>query len=81
MPHKSEWPAGTGQIATAQNNQQHDSSHYHEHEKMTIAQLAMKGYTVTRGTNNDFFAGRWGLIRHCPDYAALVSFALMVGVK
>lgn len=76
--HKSENPAATG-FSAEQNTNERNSSPYREHEAMTIAQLAMKGHTVTRGTNTDYFVGKWGLIRHCPDYAALVSFALQVG--
>jgi hypothetical protein len=67
--------------AAQETNQHADSSHFRQHEATTIAQLAMKGQVVTRGSNNDFFVGKWGLIRHCPSYADLVAFALMVGVN
>lgn len=45
-----------------------------------IARLGLAGHTVAHGTNKDFFVGKWGLIRHCPDYAALENFARIVGV-
>lgn len=77
--HKSENPAATGFNAD-QNTQRADSNSFRQHQATTIAQLAMKGHTVKR-LGEGFSVSRWGLIRHCPDYAALVAFALMVGVS
>ena len=46
-----------------------------------IARLALLGHTVRRGTNDDYFVGKWGVSRHCPDFNALQVFAKTVGIK
>jgi len=44
-----------------------------------IAWLALHGHHVIKGTNGDFTCCKFGLSKHCADFAALVGFARKVG--
>ena len=43
------------------------------------AQFAIVGHQVYEGSADDFIVTRWGMSRHCPDLAALRSFARVLG--
>ena len=44
-----------------------------------IAKLALAGHQVRKGSNNDFLVSKWGMTRYCTDFAALRSFAIVLG--
>lgn len=45
-----------------------------------IAKMAMAGHAVHRGKAGDFTACKYGMSRHCDDFAALKRFAILLGV-
>jgi len=45
-----------------------------------IAGFALRGHAVHR-LESGFLVTRWGMSRHCPDYAALVNFGRVLGVS
>lgn len=47
------------------------------------AQFALKGHAVHDGGNGDYIIvqANWGMSRHCQDFAALETFAIVLGVK
>ena len=46
-----------------------------------IARLALAGHVVHRGKNNDFTVCKYGMSRYCADFAELLAFAKLLGVK
>jgi len=46
---------------------------------LLIAKLEKAGHHVSR-LESGFLVTRWGMSRHCPDYAALVNFGRVLGV-
>jgi len=46
-----------------------------------IARLALAGHHVIKGDRGDYTVCKFGLTRYCADYAALVAFAVKVGVN
>lgn len=45
-----------------------------------IAGFALRGHAVHR-LKSGFLVTCWGMSRHCPDYAALVNFGRVLGVR
>ena len=45
-----------------------------------IAKFALAGHAVHR-LESGFLVTRWGMSRHCADFAALVNFGCALGVK
>ena len=46
-----------------------------------IAQFALAGHAVHKGSAQDFIVCKFGMTRHCKDFAALQAFAKQVGVN
>lgn len=52
-----------------------------EKQTFLIAKLALAGHTVHRGQHHDFLVCKYGMSRHCEDFAELQTFAKLLGVK
>ena len=78
----------TGVQPDGSSNHTINDSHYHiEHSAGTAsaalkAKFARAGHLVHDGGNDDYIVVKadWAMSRHCPDYAALVSFGRILGV-
>ena len=46
-----------------------------------IARLALAGHTVHTGGTGDFLVSKYGMTRHCNDFAELQVFARQLGIK
>ena len=46
-----------------------------------IAQFAIAGHVVQKGSTRDFTVCKYGMARYCKDFAELQAFAKQVGVK
>jgi len=76
--HKSENPAATG-FNAANKNTRLDST-AEKSATTLIAKFALAGHAVHR-LESGFLVTRWGMSRHCADFAALVNFGCALGVK
>ena len=45
-----------------------------------IARLALAGHTVHKVSTGDFLVSKYGMTRHCNDFAELQAFARQLGV-
>lgn len=46
-----------------------------------IERLALAGHHVINGREGDFTVCKYGMTRHCPDFAELAAFARQLGVN
>jgi hypothetical protein len=46
-----------------------------------IARLALAGHNVIKGERGDYTVCKYGLTRHCANFAELAAFALKLGVN
>jgi len=51
-----------------------------KHLATVIAQFALRGHAVHR-LESGFLVTRWGMSRHCADFAALINFGRVLGVN
>ena len=58
-------------------NQAHDSNAI-AHQ---IARLALAGHVVHKGQFGDYLVSKFGMTRHCANFAELAAFAQKLGVK
>ena len=45
-----------------------------------IARLALAGHVVHKGQSGDYMVSKYGMTKHCNDFAELAAFAQKVGV-
>ena len=45
-----------------------------------IARLALAGHVVHKGQSGDYLVSKFGMTKHCNDFAELAAFAQKVGV-
>ena len=79
---KAQSPGGAGQSANEKTDraivgQQPEIA---KRETTLIAQFALAGHAVHRMAEGGFLVCRHGYVKHCPDLAALESFAKQTGV-
>ena len=46
-----------------------------------IARLALAGHAVHKGQSGDYLVCKFGMTKHCSDFAELAAFAQKLGVK
>ena len=46
-----------------------------------IARLALAGHVVHKGQSGDYLVSKFGMTKHCSDFAELAAFAQKVGVN
>jgi hypothetical protein len=46
-----------------------------------IAQLAIAGHAVHKGSAGDYLVSKYGMTRYCEDFTELQAFARQFGVK
>lgn len=76
-PQKAQSPGGAGQCANQTSNTRiiGEQAEHGKRVATLIAQLALAGHAVHRLEGGSFLVCHWGLVRSCPDLAALEDFA------
>jgi hypothetical protein len=46
-----------------------------------IAHLKLAGHVVHKGQSGDYMLSKYGMSKHCKDFAELAAFAQKLGVK